>query len=353
MVTPPPEESVAVALRSLQDLSALDGVGMLTPLGQHLAKMPVDARVGKMLLFGCIFRCLDPVLTIAACLSGRSPFLTTIEHRDEASAARQRLGGQTKSDHMAVVAAFNGWLNTREQGLGAEMEYCKSNHLSRETLLGIEASRSDYKTILLDMGFITGSEYQKSVQSCVEKHVDRGDSYDINAKSVRVVKAVICAGFYPNVVRVQHPEKKYVQTEGGSVVKVAAAKELRYHTRHDGRVFIHPSSMVFSVGHYESPWLVYSEKVKTSKVFVRECSMVPAYGLLLFGGGISVKHKEQTIAVDEWLEFEAPARIGLLIRELRSKLDTLLMQKLKNPRLDVGSSSEVSVAVRLLTTDGF
>ena len=52
-----------------------------------------------------------------------------------------------------------------------------------------------------------------------------------------------------------------------------------------GRVFLHPSSVNFRCGKFESGWLAYSEIVETSKVFVRESSMVPVYAVLLFGGG--------------------------------------------------------------------
>ena len=48
----------------------------LTSLGYHLASLPVDVRIGKLMLFGAIFRCLDPVLTIAASLSFKSPFVS-------------------------------------------------------------------------------------------------------------------------------------------------------------------------------------------------------------------------------------------------------------------------------------
>lgn len=42
--------------------------------GRHLAQLPVDARVGKLLLLGASLGCLAPVLTVAACLSYKSPF---------------------------------------------------------------------------------------------------------------------------------------------------------------------------------------------------------------------------------------------------------------------------------------
>ena len=37
--------------------------------------LPVDPKLGKMLIMGAIFRCFDPVLTIVAGLSVRDPFL--------------------------------------------------------------------------------------------------------------------------------------------------------------------------------------------------------------------------------------------------------------------------------------
>lgn len=41
---------------------------ILTPLGYHLAHLPMDACVGKLLLVAAILQCLDPILTIAAAL---------------------------------------------------------------------------------------------------------------------------------------------------------------------------------------------------------------------------------------------------------------------------------------------
>ena len=48
----------------------------LTALGFHLATLPVDPRVGKMMIYGALFGCTDPALTIAAAMSARSPFMS-------------------------------------------------------------------------------------------------------------------------------------------------------------------------------------------------------------------------------------------------------------------------------------
>ena len=52
------------------DIHALERDGeQLTPLGFHLAQLPMDPQTGKMILLGAIFGCLDPVLSVAASLS--------------------------------------------------------------------------------------------------------------------------------------------------------------------------------------------------------------------------------------------------------------------------------------------
>lgn len=57
------------ALASIpQAIILVKGRAILTPLGYHLAHLPMDARVGKLLLIAAILQCLDPILTIAAAL---------------------------------------------------------------------------------------------------------------------------------------------------------------------------------------------------------------------------------------------------------------------------------------------
>ena len=54
-------------------------------------------------------------------------------------------------------------------------------------------------------------------------------------------------------------------------------------------MFIHPGSVNFDVGKFDSGWLVYTDMVDTAKLYVRESSMVPVYALLLFGGELRNK----------------------------------------------------------------
>lgn len=53
---PPSETAIATAIKSLRELDAFDEDEDLTPLGYHLAALPVEPRIGKMMLMGAIFR---------------------------------------------------------------------------------------------------------------------------------------------------------------------------------------------------------------------------------------------------------------------------------------------------------
>ena len=71
----PDEKVIDMSIELLQAINAIDEDENLTPLGFHLAKLPVDPLTGKMLLMSAIFSCVDPVLTIAAAISFKDPFI--------------------------------------------------------------------------------------------------------------------------------------------------------------------------------------------------------------------------------------------------------------------------------------
>ena len=355
-ITPPQAASVTSALAQLRSLRALDGDERLTPLGQCLARMPVDARLGKMLLYGAVLGCLDPVLTIAGALSGRSLFVTPRdpEARGAADAAKTALAGSAgKSDHVACVRAYDGWRTARAQGgRGAERAFVEDHALSWQALDAVRAAREDYASVLADLGFVD-RQYVDHIRS--DRLLDSNHPLppDVRAGSLRMVKAALCAGLYPNVVRVRHPEQTFAPSAGGAVAVAAQAKELRFFAREAGRVFLHPSSVNFGCGAFENPWLVYSEAVHTAKVYIRECTMVPPYALLLFGGDIGVNVQKGTLSLDGWAEFEAPPKVAVLVRELRAGVDRLLAAKVENPAMDLSQSAAVKALLALISSDGF
>ncbi|KAL6529202.1 hypothetical protein OROGR_014825 [Orobanche gracilis] len=75
-------KQVQNAIEYLKIIGALDENENLTILGGYLTMLPMDPKLGKMLLLGVIFNCLDPILSIVAGLSVRDPFLSPLDKKD-------------------------------------------------------------------------------------------------------------------------------------------------------------------------------------------------------------------------------------------------------------------------------
>ena len=214
--TPPEVGAVQTALDELCALRALDPVSeTLTPLGRHIAHMPVDARIGKMLLFGALLGCLDPILTIAAAMAGRPIFVSPKDAKQEADAAKRRMAAPGKSDHLTAASAYKEWYKSGTN-THTRRKFAERNFLSQQALEGVMASRLDYAAVLADLGFVS-----RDYLLALKRDGHGGGVADRNAQTGRVVKAALVAGFYPQVVRVKHPDTKFVQTSGGTVEKVS------------------------------------------------------------------------------------------------------------------------------------
>ncbi len=61
-------------------VGVLDKTETLTPLGERVACMSCDPRLGKVLVLSAMFRCVLPMLSVAACLT-RDPFHNSLQNR--------------------------------------------------------------------------------------------------------------------------------------------------------------------------------------------------------------------------------------------------------------------------------
>ena len=61
----------------------------------------------------------------------------------------------------------------------------------------------------------------------------------------------------------------YQQTEHGAIAKDSEPGQIKLYARHQGRVFLHPSSVLFSAPKYPGTYLTYSRCLHTSKVLPR------------------------------------------------------------------------------------
>uniref|UniRef100_A0A9L0T326 RNA helicase n=1 Tax=Equus caballus TaxID=9796 RepID=A0A9L0T326_HORSE len=308
LMDPPSDEAVSLSIKHLMELNALDKQEELTPLGVHLARLPVEPHIGKMILFGALFCCLDPVLTIAASLSFKDPFVIPLGKEKIADARRKELAKDTKSDHLTVVNAFEGWEEARRRGFRHEKDYCWEYFLSSNTLQMLHNMKGQFAEHLLGAGFVSSRD-PKDPES------------NVNSDNEKIIKAVICAGLYPKVAKLRLNLGK-------------KRKMVKVYTKTDGLVALHPKSVNVEQTEFHYNWLIYHLKMRTSSIYLYDCTEVSPYCLLFFGGDISIqKDKDQeTIAVDEWIVFQSPARIAYLVKELRKELDILLQEKIESPR---------------------
>ncbi|XP_015493282.1 ATP-dependent DNA/RNA helicase DHX36 [Parus major] len=307
LMDPPSRDAVMLAINHLMELNALDRQEELTPLGVHLARLPVEPHIGKMILFGALFCCLDPVLTIAASLSFKDPFVIPLGKEKIADARRKELSKNSKSDHLTVVNAFTGWEEARSCGFRNEKDYCWEYFLSSNTMQMLHNMKGQFAEHLLAAGFVN-SRNPKDPKS------------NTNSGNEKLLKAVICAGLYPKVAKIRPSFSK-------------KRKMVKVCTKTDGSVNIHPKSVNVEETEFHYNWLVYHLKMRTSSIYLYDCTEVSPYCLLFFGGDISIqKDKDQdTIAVDEWIVFQSPEKIANLVKKLRQELDDLLQEKIESP----------------------
>ncbi|WP_054285293.1 ATP-dependent RNA helicase HrpA [Gulbenkiania mobilis] len=98
----PSSRLVADGYQVLQELGAVDERGELTPVGKELARLPVDPKVGRMLLAARDFDCVNEVLVIASALSLQDPRERPFEAREAADRAQARFADE-KSDFLAFL----------------------------------------------------------------------------------------------------------------------------------------------------------------------------------------------------------------------------------------------------------
>uniref|UniRef100_A0AAQ5YWI0 RNA helicase n=1 Tax=Amphiprion ocellaris TaxID=80972 RepID=A0AAQ5YWI0_AMPOC len=304
---PPTEKAVNLAIKNLTDLNALDRAENLTALGFHLARLPVEPHIGKLILFGALLGCLHPVLTIAASLSFKDPFFIPLGKEKMADMRRKVLSRNSKSDHLTIVNAFQGWEEAKQRGARYEREYCWDNFLSANTLQMLHNMKGQFAEHLMHAGFVSSRD-------------PKDPKSNVNSDNEKLIKAVIVAGLYPKVamIRPSHSKKR---------------PGVKVYTQADGKVCIHPKSVNAEETEFNYTWLIYHLKMRTSSIFLYDCTEVSPFSLLFFGGDITIQKDEDqdTIAVDQWIVFRSPARIAHLVKSLKNELDSLLQEKIRNP----------------------
>lgn len=308
--------SVQNAIEYLKIIGALDENENLTVLGSQLSTLPVEPKLGKMLVLGAIFNCLDPIMTVVAGLSARDPFLMPFDKKDLAESAKAQFSGREFSDHLSLVRAYDGWKDAERHQ--SAYEYCWKNFLSAQTLKGIDSLRKQFFFLLKDTGL-----------------VDNTANCNTLSHDEHLIRAIICAGLFPGICSVINKEKS-----------------ISLKTMEDGPVLLYSNSVNSKEPKIPYPWLVFNEKVKVNSVFLRDSTAVSDSVLLLFGGNISRGGLDGHLKMlGGYLEFFMKPGLANTYLSLKDELEEIIQNKLLNPNLDIHSHNELLSAIRLLVSE--
>jgi len=127
---PPRADAIRDGYRTLFELGALDDRRELTDLGRQLARLPVDPRIGRMVLAAAQERCLPEVLVIAAVLEIQDPRDRPHDKQQAADEAHARLADPA-SDFLAFLKLWDFYHELRTKLSRNQLrKACRQNFLS-------------------------------------------------------------------------------------------------------------------------------------------------------------------------------------------------------------------------------
>ena len=128
-IDPPDRRHVNDGLRLLRELGAVDAGGDLTKTGRRLARLPLDPRIGRMLLEAQALGCVDDVAVIASFLSVPDPRERGPERRTPAKVAEARFT-DARSDFLGIVNLWRGFRSVANDPGESVRRFCRRRSLS-------------------------------------------------------------------------------------------------------------------------------------------------------------------------------------------------------------------------------
>jgi len=130
-IDPPIRRAIADGYSLLQELGALDERNQLTNLGRQLAKLPVDPKIGRMILAGAEYHALKEILIIASALSTQDPRDRPAEKQNAADEAHKKFADE-KSEFSSLLKLWE-WFSDRlahKQSHRKLMQECRANFVN-------------------------------------------------------------------------------------------------------------------------------------------------------------------------------------------------------------------------------
>ncbi len=150
---PPDRRAINEGYRVLEELGAIDEEGHLSKLGSELARLPIDPRLGRMILGGRDEGALREVVIIAAALGLQDVRDRPTAERQRADEAHQRWRDEG-SDFASYLKLWAHWQDARDKTSRRQLQkQCREQFLSYPRLREWEDIHDQLVRILRELGF--------------------------------------------------------------------------------------------------------------------------------------------------------------------------------------------------------
>ena len=228
----PGPRAIADGYQLLQELAAVDGERRLTPLGRELARLPLDPRIGRIVLAARDAGCLPEALVIASALSVPDPRERPLERQQAADQAHLRFRDE-RSDFLSLVSLWEFFSDAlaRKSGHRKLVDACRAQFVSFLRLREWRDVHQQLAAALQDAGWKWSSDLPGIMDA---------------ARYATLHKAVL-AGLLGNIGVKADAEDFYLGARG-----------LKFH--------LHPGSGLARKG---GKWILAAELTETSRLFAR------------------------------------------------------------------------------------
>jgi ATP-dependent helicase HrpA len=226
---PPDSRLIHDGFKLLWELGAIDADRQLTPQGKLLARLPVDPRLGRMLIAANRLGCITELLIITSALSIQDPRERPLEQRQRADQLHAQ-GANNRSDFLTLINLWQEFEQQRQELSQNQLRrYCERRFLSFNRLVEWRDLHWQLRLVCQQSGF---KENQQAA--------------DYNAIHQAILTGLL----------------SYVAVK---------AEQQDYLAAHQRKCFIFPGSGLFK----KSPrWLMAAEIVVTSKPYARLAAQI-------------------------------------------------------------------------------
>jgi len=243
-VDPPSPKAVTDGYDLLAELGAVDEARALTATGRELARLPLDPRVGRMLLAARAEGCLEQMLVIAAALSVQDPRERPLERQAAADERHARFADE-RSDFLAFLKLW------KVQEMPGLRRFCRENFLSVGRMREWKDVHRQLSETVDELGWKAS-------------RADPG-----KPEGQRAVHRALLAGLLGNVGLKKDEDAAYTGARGI-------------------KFWVHPGSGTKKPGR----WIVAAELVETTRLYARTVAGVEPLWLEELGAHLLKRHRE-------------------------------------------------------------